>query len=190
MFVFVCALAWRTVLGCMLKCVYVSVYESDGVCNVSHSLAVCAQHRADSWHSWDFQFFFIQISVETVELNNSSWCHCQQIPVTMGYSVTMDTLHWITNSSSCHDTVHTFQHCAVFSKPWRSKLVSVLTNRPFFSFTCLPLFNKVTEEADRRYGTREEGITCSKGLLMSCCGKFVMRKSCMYVLYVHQLIIS
>lgn len=63
-----------------------------------------------------FTFFppCIQISMETVKLNSSSWYNCQQIPVTKGYGVTMDTPLCITNL--CKPLLRYAPFSPVFSK--------------------------------------------------------------------------
>lgn len=113
----VCLCLCMPVSSCVAQCallhaqVCVRLYMRATVCVmcVMQPHCVCVQHRVDSWHSRDLQFFCIPISVERVKLNNS-WYNCQQIPVTTGYRVTMDTVLCIANFSSLHGTEQTSQH--------------------------------------------------------------------------------
>lgn len=82
------------------SCVYISVYESRCACNVSHAPSLCAydiEVTAGTFEIFSFSAF--------ISLWKQFWYNCQQIFVTTGYSVTMNTRLCIVNLSSLHGTL-------------------------------------------------------------------------------------
>lgn len=91
-YVWPCALVWLHVVNSVACLIRVYVFVFAGGCLQCllqpHCVCVCATQ------SWQLALLrssvCIDISVERVKLN--SWYNCQQIPVTTGCDVTMDTL--------------------------------------------------------------------------------------------------
>lgn len=102
-------------VACSSVCMYVDVCKSGCECNISPSISVCVQRRADSWHNWDSVFLHSDLCGNS-QTEQQQLVQLPQVPVTMGYSVTMDTLFSIANSFSCHVNAHTFPHSNIFSK--------------------------------------------------------------------------